>query len=399
MIGWWKVSNSLLLNENCKFKLKPTEEQKQILRELFSTYKSMVKECLESAMSMNITSRRKLHESVYRELRTRYIDYPSHYIYTAITTALGIYKSYRRLSRKRNHVKPPSIEELRTILLDDTHLFWFSWGSFRIATHKGHLTIPFKLHEYAEKFKGWQVKGSRIIALGDEYYLHVTFKKAVEEKEYEGLLGIDVNERSIDLAVIKPDKVRFVKIDISEAKYIRDRYFRKRRSIQGKVCGRARAELLAKYSGREKKRVNNILHKVSKTIAEIAAEENVKPVMEDLKDIRKRIRYGRRMNRRLHSIPFRKIQSTTSYKSVERGYKPETVDAKNTSKTCPICGEINKPNGHVFKCRRCGLQADRHLVAAWNIAAKHPMCRPQPLAAKAIDEALKVEMERIVIKC
>jgi putative transposase len=133
-------------------------------------------------------------------------------------------------------------------------------------------------------------------------------------------------------------------------------------------------------------------------MAMIVAEEKAKPVMEELKDIRNRIKYGRRMNRRLHSIPFRKTQSTTPYKSIERGYKPETVETKNTSKTCPICGELSKPNGHVFKCSRCGIQADRHLVAAWNIAAKHPMCRPPPLAAKAINEAFKAEVERIVIK-
>jgi hypothetical protein len=151
---------------------------------------------------------------------------------------LGIYKSYRRISRRRSNIKTPSIERLKTVLLDDTHLFWFSWGSLRIATHKGHLTIPFRLHEHAEKFGGWQVKGSRIIMLDDEYYLHVTFKKTIEEKEYEGLLGIDVNEKSIDLAVIKPGKVRFVKIDVSEAKYIRDRYFKKRRSIQRKTKGK-----------------------------------------------------------------------------------------------------------------------------------------------------------------
>jgi IS605 OrfB family transposase len=205
--------------------------------------------------------------------------------------------------------------------------------------------------------------------------------------------------KSIDLAVIKPGKVRFVKIDISEAKYIRDRYFRNRRSIQSRVCGRARAKLSAKYSGREKRRIDTILHKVSKTIAMIVAEEKAKPVMEELRDIRKRIRYDRRMNRGLHSMPFRKIQFTIYYKSVERGYKPETVEAKNTSKTCPICGELNKPNGHVFKCSRCGLQAATRCLSAWNIAAKHPMCRPPPLAAKAIDEAFKAEMERIVIKC
>ncbi|MEM3185611.1 MAG: hypothetical protein QXQ39_02880 [Conexivisphaerales archaeon] len=41
------------------------------------------------------------------------------------------------------------------------------------------------------------------------------------KREAEGVLGIDVNERSIDLTVVKPNKVKFIKIDISEAKYIR----------------------------------------------------------------------------------------------------------------------------------------------------------------------------------
>jgi putative transposase len=391
------VSNSSLLTETCKFKLEPTEEQKKILEGLFSAYRSMVEECLKSAMSMKITSRKRLHESIYGELRRRFRDYPSHYVHTAITVALGMYKSYRRLSRRKSNIKPPSIEWLKVILLDDTHLFWFNWGSLKIATHKGHLTIPFRLHEHAEKFRGWQVKGSRIVVLGDEYYLHVTFRKVVEEREYEGVLGIDVNEKSIDLAIIKPDKVRFVKIDISEAKYIRDRYFKKRQSIQRKTRGKVKARLLAKYSGREKRRVNTILHKASKIVAEIVAEERVKPVMEELKDMRERMKYGRRMNRRLHSIPFRKIQFSISYKSIERGYKPVYVDARNTSKVCPICGELNKPNGHIYKCRKCGFQADRHIVAAWNIATKPQMCRPLPLAAKAT-EALKAEVERIVIK-
>ena len=59
---------------------------------------------------------------------------------------------------------------------------------------------------------------------------------------------------------------------------------------------------------------------------------------------------------------------------------------------------MNKPNGHAYIYKKCGLQADRHLVAAWNIAAKLPMCRPSPLAAKAINEALKAKVELIAIK-
>jgi putative transposase len=392
------MSNSLLLSETCRFRLEPTEEQKQILEELFSTYRSMVKECLKNVISMNITSRKRLHESIYKELRAKYPNYPSHYIYTSITQALAVFKSYRRLSR-RGKVKTPAIKDLNVILLDDTHLFWFSWGILKIATHKGHIAIPFEVHEHSKKFVSWSVKGSRLLRKDGEYFLHVTFRRCFEEKMVDGLLGIDVNEKSIDLAVVKPGEVRFVKLDISEAKYIRDRYFRKRQSIQSKTKGKIKAKLLAKYSRREERRINTIIHKASKTIAEIIAEENVKPVMEKLKNIRERIRYGRRMNRRLHSIPFRKIQFSISYKSIERGYKPETINAKNTSRMCPICGELNKPNGHIYKCRKCSFQADRHLVAAWNIAVKLPMCRSSPLAAKAIKEALKAEVERIVIKC
>ncbi|MEM3665086.1 MAG: transposase, partial [Candidatus Jordarchaeales archaeon] len=266
----------------------------------------------------------------------------------------------------------------------------------RLATHKGHITIPFRVHEHSMKFMGWQVKGSRLVKFNNEYYLHATFRRTVEERKSEGVLGIDVNESSIDLAVVKPGKVRFIKIDISEAKYIRGRYLRKRRSIQGKTSGETRAGLLAKYSGREERRVNDVLHRAAKVVAGVVAEENVKPVMEELTHIRERIRYGGVMNRRLHSIPFRRIQLYISYKSMELGFNPEIVDAKNTSRTCPICGEISKPNGHVFKCKWCGFQADRHFVAAWNIAMKLLMCRPLSLAAKATHEFK--EVERIVIK-
>ena len=213
------------------------------------------------------------------------------------------------------------------------------------------------------------------------------------------MLGIDVNEKSIDLAIVKLDKVELSRIDVGEAKYLRDRYFKKRRNIQRETSGNVRARLLSKYSGREGgRRVNAIPYKASKITSEIVAEEKVKPVMEELKGIRRRIKYGKRVDRRLHSMPFRKAQTYISYKSMRHGFKPEFIRPKNTSKKCPICGEVSKPNGHIFGCRKCGFQADRHLIAAWNIAAKLPMWGALPLPPKATYEAL-AEVERIVIKC
>lgn len=108
--------------------------------------------------------------------------------------------------------------------------------------------------------------------LNGEYYLHASFRKAVEERKAEGVLGIDINERSIYLALIKPNKARFIKVDVSKVKNVRDRYFRKRRRVQSRASGRAKAMLLAKYFGRER-RVNDILHKASKIITNLIAKE------------------------------------------------------------------------------------------------------------------------------
>ncbi|MBS7287497.1 MAG: hypothetical protein KIH01_01790 [Candidatus Freyarchaeota archaeon] len=66
------MSGSLLLTEACRFRLEPNEEQRIILEELFSAYEDMVRGCLSRALSMNITSRKRLHEAVYHGLRAKY---------------------------------------------------------------------------------------------------------------------------------------------------------------------------------------------------------------------------------------------------------------------------------------------------------------------------------------
>lgn len=114
------------------------------------------------------------------------------------------------MSRRRN-INRSSIKNLNTILLDDTHLFWFSWGKLKLATHKGYIIIPLEVHEHSKKFLDWQIKGSRLLRRGDNFFLHVTFRKEVEERVAEGVLGVDINEKSIDLAIVKACNIRFIK--------------------------------------------------------------------------------------------------------------------------------------------------------------------------------------------
>ncbi|MBS7246783.1 MAG: transposase [Candidatus Freyarchaeota archaeon] len=43
---------------------------------------------------------------------------------------------------------------------------------------------------------------------------------------------------------------------------------------------------------------------------------------------------------------------------MEHGLKSDFVDAKDASRTCPICGEVSKLNGRAFICKK-------------NVASKH----------------------------
>jgi len=117
--------------------------------------------------------------------------------------------------------------------------------------------------------------------------------------------------------------------------------------------------------------------------------------MENLKGIRQHINYGRKLNRRLHTWNFRTLQFYIQYKARLNGLPVIYVKPRGTSSLCPICGGRLAPNGHrQLKCR-CGYENDRDITASINILRM----RGAPLPLKAINEAHKAEMERIVIKC
>jgi putative transposase len=117
--------------------------------------------------------------------------------------------------------------------------------------------------------------------------------------------------------------------------------------------------------------------------------------MEDLKGIRKRINYGRMLNRRLHSWNFRRLQFYVEYKAKLEGLPVVYVSPRGTSSLCPVCGGRLAMNGHRrMKCK-CEYEGDRDVIACLNMLRM----RGAPLPLKAINEALKAEVERIVIKC
>jgi putative transposase len=139
---------------------------------------------------------------------------------------------------------------------------------------------------------------------------------------------------------------------------------------------RIRRRIFGKYGKKQRNRVNQILHHVSKAIVDKAKEKKFGIVMENLRGIRKLYRKGNRQGKRfrsrLNSWSFYELQRQIEYKAKWEGIPVEYVRASNTSKTCYKCGSINKAltSERVFQCPNCGVRLDRDLNASVNILKK-----------------------------
>ena len=112
----------------------------------------------------------------------------------------------------------------------------------------------------------------------------------------------------------------------------------------------------------------DVYHRVANWVVKEALKLNSAIALENLKNIRRKVKFSREMNGRLHRWSFRKLQFIIEYKAKLSGIPIIYVNAKGTSSLCPICGGKLSLNGHrTLKCKKCGLIADRDVIGSWNI--------------------------------
>src|SRR5215475_633408 len=96
-------------------------------------------------------------------------------------------------------------------------------------------------------------------------------------------------------------------------------------------------------------------------------------VVEDLKGIRTRIRVAKKQRLIHHGWPFSSLFAKISHVGSKHGIKVESVDARNTSRTCR-CGHVDKANRttqSTFRCVVCGYSHNADYVASHNVAARY----------------------------
>lgn len=120
-------------------------------------------------------------------------------------------------------------------------------------------------------------------------------------------------------------------------------------------------------------------HNLSKRIVAKAERTKRAIALEDLTHIRTRVRARRSQRATLHSWAFFQLRTFIAYKAALVGVPVHFVDPRNTSRTCPACGCIDKANRNTqasFVCTSCGLAGPADVIAAGNISRRAPVSVP-----------------------
>jgi len=338
------------------FRYEPTP---QILK-LLSDFRDMINFCIAKALEMGSWSIKKLHRACYPELKARY-DYHSDYYGRAYRIASQILRTWRKKVRRgqADPSRPPQAKRLFVRL--SKHQFKLEKNTLRVSIRpRQYATILLQGGDYQARFLERYARGE--LRVGEitinERYVYIPFIEEIDITAPSNYVGIDINESNITMT---DNESNTVAINTKTTRTAHATYQNIRRRIQALKNPRTRARLLAKYRGRERRKVRDMLHKLSKAIVRLAGDRGI--VLENLKGIKRQNR-SRKMNRRLNnSWNPRQLQFYITYKALLAGLPVYFVNPARTSKECPRCG------GHINSseraCRECGL--DRDVAASLNI--------------------------------
>lgn len=153
---------------------------------------------------------------------------------------------------------------------------------------------------------------------------------------------------------------------------LRKRHAQFRAKLQSKGT-RSAKRLLLKRRRKEGRFARDANHIIAKRVVSKAKMLTFGIALEDLKGIRERVRVRKAARRQHTSWAFNQLRGFIEYKAILAGVPTVLVDPRNTSRTCPQCGCVEKRNRlsqAKFLCVSCGMTGHADTIAAQNIAQR-----------------------------
>lgn len=314
----------------------------------------------KAAFRRRVFGRFALQKILYRETREAFPLLSAQIIVRAFAKVCDAYAIDRKAIRTFRPLGAISYDQriLRFKLADQAVSIW---------SVDGRLKLPFRCGKRQRQLLEGRRGEADLCLVKGRFYLFVACEVETPiPGDVDDVLGVDLG--IVNIAVDSDGMVH----SSAQANGLRYRHRRLRQKLQAKRTHSAR-RLLARRSGKEARFAADVNHTVSKRIVATAQGTGRGIAIEDLKGIRSRITARRPQRAALHSWSFFQLRSFIDYKACLAGVPLILVDPRNTSRTCPACGNINKANRvsqSAFSCMVCGFSGLADHIAALNIRAR-----------------------------
>lgn len=340
-------------------KLLPTPEQADALKRTLEQANAACRFVSDTAWETKTFRQYDLHHLCYQAIRSQF-GLSAQVAVRVIGKVADAYKLDRQSKR--------TFRSTGSIAYDDRILSWqLAKSTVSIWTVEGRLHIPFVCGERQRALLESRQGETDLVTFRGAFFLSATCEvQEPEPIDVEGALGVDLGVTNI--AVDSDGEVH----SSSEVNSVRQRHRRLRAKLQRKGTKSARRRL-RQLSGKESRFARNVNHVISKQLVTKAKDTKRAIALEDLEGIRQRVTVRRRQRATLHSWSFFQLRSFVSYKAQRVGVPVVFVDPRNTSRTCPACGHVdkrNRPTQSQFSCVSCGFAGFADHIAASNIARR-----------------------------
>ena len=347
------------MKRTISIRLDTSSDESTKLLQLKEAYWSACNQIASDARENRCWNRFALHKLVYSKVR-KTSPLGSQMVCNAIFSVCKAYQAKGILPREEvpliHFRKGKSIHfDKRTYKIKGEVISLYTLGKrIQVKMRLG----PFQKGYFSQ---GVPKEGELIYRKGKWYFNLVLDLPDPPLQKNTNLLGVDLGENNVFATssgkIFSGGKIR----------HKRDQFLAKRRALQSNGSQSAK-QLLKKISGREERCMRQTNHQLSKEIIQEAIDQNTGVIiLEDLTNIRKRIKGGRRLRTRLHRWSFRQLQLFIQYKAEAKGLSVLYVNPAYSSQECSICGCLGVRQRHLFQCLSCGNQQHADCNASRNL--------------------------------
>jgi putative transposase len=217
---------------------------------------------------------------------------------------------------------------------------------------------------------------SKLMKRDNHFELHLTVSKEYQNNSNpSSILSVDLGEKVIATSVILHNDHFCISKHNPKPIFMgrKVRGLRRHYAYLRKKLGEKKLlKIIKKVGNTEKRKINAILHKISKDIVTMAKKNNSIILIGDLTGIRNNTKTkGRRINRIVANMPFYKLTELITYKANWQGIPVLTTKEWYSSKTCSKCNSDNttRPYQGLFRCN-CGYSCNADYNGAKNLGKR-----------------------------